>query len=295
MGVISYEKKPSLNKPLLIVGIAGWADAGEISSGSLFHLKNCLGAKEFAFIPTEGFYNFTKLRPVAKLEEGLINSITFPSNTFYYARGSEGAPDCILFDAVEPHLDWEGYINAILDLARRFNIQKIFTIGGVIDEIPHTLKPQVTAMASEEAIQDRLGKEGVWPVDYVGPSSIHGQLLEKAHREGFHFISLWGHCPNYIQEVNPSVCYRVLVLLKELTGISLDLQDLEKERQAFEERLDLELQKNPELKHLILAMEKAHQERAGSEGKEDTGGKKIIEITAFVKEGTTPPEEDSRE
>lgn len=295
MEVINYKEKPSLNKPLLIVGIAGWADAGEISSGSLFHLKKILEAREFAFIPTEEFYNFTKLRPVVNMKEGLINSITFPSNTFYYTKGSESSSDCILFDAVEPHLDWDGYIRAILDLAKRFNVHKIVTIGGVIDEIPHTLEPQVTALASEEAIQNRLRKERVWPIDYVGPSSIHGQLLEKAHREGFRFISLWGHCPNYIQEKNPSVCYKVLVLLKELTGISLDLQDLKKERQAFEERLDLELQKNSELRHLILAMEKANQEGAGSEGKEETGGEKVIEITAFVKEVTTPPEEDSGE
>jgi len=295
MEVISFEEEPSLNKPLLVMGISGWADAGEISSGSLSYLRTSLKARRFACIPTERFYNFTKLRPVVTLEDGLIHSITFPSNTFYYTKGSENAPDCILLDAIEPHLDWEDYIHAILDLAKRFDIDRIVTIGGVIDEIPHTLEAQVTALASEEAIQNRLIQEGVSLINYVGPSSIHGQLLEKAHRQGFHFISLWGHCPYYIQETNPSVCYRILVLLKEVTGISMDLQDLQMESQAFEKELDLELQKNSELRHLILTMEKAYHEKARTEREEETKGKNVIEIKAFLKEGTTPPEDDGRE
>ncbi len=239
METICFEEVPELKKPLLIVGISGWADAGEISSGSISYMRDFLRAQKFASIPTERFYNFTKERPVVALKEGMIHSITFPANTFYYSHGPANSPDCILLVAIEPHLDWDGYITAILDLAKRFSTHRIVSIGGVIDEIPHTLDPQVTALASEKDVQDRLTKKGVLPLNYVGPSSIHGPLLEKAHAQGFHFISLWGHCPYYIQEVNPSVCYRVLFLLKELTGISLELQELEKKSKAFEERLDL--------------------------------------------------------
>ena len=38
MEVIRFEELPSLNEPLLVVGISGWADAGEISSGALSYL-----------------------------------------------------------------------------------------------------------------------------------------------------------------------------------------------------------------------------------------------------------------
>jgi proteasome assembly chaperone (PAC2) family protein len=294
MEIICFEEMPELKNPLLIVGISGWADAGEISSGSISYLGDLLSAQRFASIPTERFYNFTKQRPIAVLEDGMIHSITFPANTFYYSYGSATSPDCILLDAIEPHLDWDDYINAILDFAKRFSTSTIVTIGGVIDEIPHTLDPQVTALASEKDVQDRLMKEGVHPIDYVGPSSIHGPLLEKAHAQGLQFISLWGHCPYYIQEDNPSVCYKVLLLLKELTGISLDLQELEKKSRDFKKRLDLELQKNAELRHLIQTMEKTFHERARTEEKAASKGEKVVEIKAFIEENTAPPEEDGR-
>jgi proteasome assembly chaperone (PAC2) family protein len=287
---IKFEERPSLSEPLMILGISGWADAGRISSGSISYLIKALRARKFATISPEKFYNFTKLRPVVIIEEGIIRSITFPANTFYYRKNPEEGQDCILLEATEPHLNWDDYIRTVLALAKRFSVKRMITIGGVIDEIPHTLTPPVTVFSSERKIVDLVESQGIRVINYVGPSSIHGPLLESAQRNGFQFVSIWGHSPFYIQKSNPSACYRVLSIVKDLTGISFDLTRLMEMRNKFEEELNMEIQKNSELRQAVQTMEKAYREREEREGSIKGEGKKVIEIKAFIQERPSPQE-----
>jgi proteasome assembly chaperone (PAC2) family protein len=158
MEEIIYLEKPVLNKPYLIIGFEGWPNAAEVSSFALHHLINNLGGKKFASIPLENFYQTSSLRPTAVIKEGRLLELKLPSNHFYYVR-TPSSNDLILFHGVEPHLRWNVFADLILDLATKFSVFQVFTIGGTYDYIPHTYPPLVSALFNHEELRDPLASK----------------------------------------------------------------------------------------------------------------------------------------
>lgn len=84
---IVYER-PKLNSPYLVLGISGWVDGGEASTGSVKYLINKLGAKRFGEISAREFHVFqvpgvTPTRPHITIEDGIVKKHRLPKNEFF--------------------------------------------------------------------------------------------------------------------------------------------------------------------------------------------------------------------
>ena len=107
------QDKPELIAPYIMVGLKGWLNAGEVSTGSIDYLRRKLGARPFASIEPTGFYIYQipsstaeqTMRPLVKIKEGLVKKLDLPRNEFFFWK-SGAAHDLILFLGVEPNLDW---------------------------------------------------------------------------------------------------------------------------------------------------------------------------------------------
>ena len=49
-------RRPPLDTPRMLIGLSGWMDSGEVSTGTINWLITYLGARKFAEIEPEGFY-----------------------------------------------------------------------------------------------------------------------------------------------------------------------------------------------------------------------------------------------
>jgi proteasome assembly chaperone (PAC2) family protein len=286
MEEIIYTEKPNLNKPYLIIGFEGWPNAGEVSSFALQHLLDSLRAKRFASIPTENFYEISSLRPMAVIKEGRLIELKSPGDHFYYVK----APlfnDLILFQGVEPHLRWDRFAHLLLDLAEKFNVVKIFTIGGTYDYIPHTYPPTVSALFNHEDLREDLIRAGLELTEYSGPISIHTFILEAAKKRDLKAISLWGHVPQYLQTKNIKVVCSVLKRLMDLTRIEVDLSELERAGDYFDQQVNHLVEEDPKLQEVISKLEEVYK-RSGNipDPSEREGGvkeDKVVYIQAFLK------------
>ena len=286
MQEIIYLEKPNLNKPYLIIGFEGWPNAGEVSSFALRHLVDRFGAKPFASIPTENFYQISSLRPMAIIREGRLIELKSSGNHFYYVKGAP-SDDLILFYGVEPHLRWNVFAEIILDLAERFHVQQLFTVGGTYDYIPHTLPPMVSALFNDEALREKVIQAGLGLTEYSGPISIHTFILDAAKKRGLKAISLWGHAPHYLQTRNVKVVCSVLKRLMDLTTIEIDLSEIEKAGDYFDQQVNHLVEEDPKLKEVISKLEEVYKRAekipwppGREEGvKED----KVVYIQAFLK------------
>ena len=286
MEEVIYLEKPNLNKPYLIIGFEGWPNAGEVSSFALRHLIDSLGAKPFASIPTENFYQISSLRPMAVIKEGKLIELKSPGNHFYYVKGSL-SNDLILFYGVEPHLQWDVFAELILDLAERFHVQQLFTIGGTYDYIPHTYPPMISALFNHEALREKVIQAGLGLTEYSGPISIHTFLLEAAKKRELKAISLWGHAPQYLQTRNVKVVCSVLKRLIDLTQIEVDLSELDKAGDYFDQQVNHLVEEDPKLQEVISKLEEVYKRAekipwpSGREGEEKED--KVVYIQAFLK------------
>ncbi len=280
MEEIIYLERPNLRKPYLIVGFEGWPNAAEVSSSALQYLVETLKAKKFASIPTETFYQLSSLRPVAVIKEGRLIELKYPSNHFYYSKNPL-SNDVILFSGTEPHLRWSPFANLILNLAENFGVPQIFTIGGTYDFIPHTYPPMVSALFNHEDLREQVVQAGLGLTEYTGPISIHTYIQEAARKRGLRAISLWGHAPQYLQAKNMKVVCSVLKRLADLTKMEIDLSELERTSDYFDQQVNHLVEQDPKLQEVISKLEEAYRrsEKFPPGLKED----KVVYIQAFLK------------
>jgi proteasome assembly chaperone (PAC2) family protein len=286
MEEITYLEKPSLHKPYLVIGFEGWPNAAEVSSFALQHLVDSFKAKKFASIPIENFYQISSLRPMAVIKEGRLLELKFQGNHFYYAKNPL-SNDLILFYGVEPHLRWNIFVDLILDLAERFGVTQIFTLGGTYDYIPHTYPPMVSALFNHEELREKVIQAGLGLTEYSGPISIHTFILEAAKKKGLKAVSFWGHAPQYLQTRNVKVACEVLKRLMNWIEIDIDLSELENASHYFEEQVNHLVEQDPKLQEVISKLEEVYKRSEkifGASTKED-GAKedKVVYIQAFLK------------
>jgi len=262
-GQLIIQEQPELREPYVVAGLQGWLNAGEVSTGTVGYLKRKLSAQKFAEIDPRGFYVYQvpgpaltqALRPYARIEEGVVKRLDMPRNEFSYGKSGAGH-DLILFLGVEPNLEWPEYAQAIIDLARRFRAPRLYFLGGVFDQVPHTRETRIFASVSHPRLKDEL-KPFARFTDYEGPSSFITMLLSLAQEHGLEAVSISARAPVYIQGQNPKACYALLKTLLSLTGISLDLSDLRKASEALVETVDKAFSQNPEALAQLKKLEEA--------------------------------------
>ena len=286
MEEISYIEKPDLHKPYLIIGFEGWPNAAEVSSYALEYLLEKLEAKQFASMPTESFYQLSSSRPEAIIQEGKLVELKYPHRHFYYARQTF-SNDLILFYGIEPHLQWTRYADLVLDLAERFDVDQMFTVGGTYDFIPHTYPPLISALFNREDLREKVVQAGLGLTEYKGPISIHTFILEAARKRGLKAVSLWGHAPQYLQTRNVKVIHSVLKSLVNLTKMEIDLSELEKASGHFDVQVNHLVEQDPKIQEVISKLEESYK-RSGkipplSEGEGGAKEEKVVYIQAFLK------------
>ena len=288
--VVLYET-PELKSPYLVAGFAGWPNAGEVSTRTIGYLREKLRAKKFGEIRPESFYDFTSLepltRPVTVIEGGLVKEQSFPANEFFYWKNEKSAHDLIILLGSEPHLRWNEYADSVLQLAERFGVRRIYTVGGTYDKVPHTREPRVSAVVNAPELKEELRKYDIKLTEYKGPSSVHTLLLIASRGRNIGSISLWGHAPDYrlyiYIPVNPKVCYRMLKSLAGMVEIDIDLEDMKRAGDYLDEQIDKVVDQSPELQEYVRKLEEEYESAA--EYREPAEGSDTIieEVEEFLK------------
>ncbi len=134
----------------------------------------------------------------------------------------------------------------------------------MIDRIPHTIEPLISGVATTQNLRDEMKLHGIEPVDYSGPSSIHSLILKESERRGVPTISIWGHTPEYITDVDPITAHQLLFRVKSLMDIDLDLEELRMEGNILKKQLDSLMEKNQAFSQLVhdLEIEYKNQKRS---------------------------------
>jgi proteasome assembly chaperone (PAC2) family protein len=248
---IQLEDVPLLKQPLLIAGFFGWGNALNVATDMVDHLVNKLGAKAFARINPDVFYRYDQPRPTVRIEEGRLSAFHPPGGTFYYARSAADEPDLVLLKADEPALHWNRFANELFALGLRLGGQTLITLGSMYDNVVHTDR-QISAMASSDKLISRFEAANLHRVSYQGPSAVHSLFQAEGPKSGFDCISIWTHCPYYLQGTSH---YGLLAglcnALQAFGGFSLDPGDLEERWGKLNDQIEQMIQRKPDLQRMI--------------------------------------------
>jgi len=260
-GVLKSEKPT-----LMVAGFNQWANAGNVSTAVAEYLIEKLDAKRIGHIHKGDFYLFQLpdshylLRPGVKYVEGYEEEYQEePVNDFYYAEFGKKA--LVIFIGTEPNLHEDIYTNALFDGAEELGIKRIIVAAGVGGEVPFGKERLISCSDSLVHLHEELRKYAVIFSNYDKNATIGMVINHFAKERNFESITLSARTPNYQASIavpsDKRAVYDILRRIRYMSGIGLDLSDLEKEIRgqisdfdSLIKRLSVE---NPELAPQITA------------------------------------------
>ena len=253
-------KRPKLRNPRLLLGLSGWMDGGEVSTGTMKCLIDKLSAVRFAEIVPRGFYIYSfpgsmeitaLFRPHTNIRNGIIRSFDIPANAFFCSEKN----DLILFMGKEPNLYWEEFAECIFSICEEFGVEMIYFIGSVAGLVPHTREPRLFCSVSDAALKETFRHFGVRFTNYEGPASIVTYITANCNKRNLSMVSLVATIPAYVQGNNPKCIEAVTRRIAGMLGLEIELTDLTTVSEEFEKKLGDIVQEQPELANSIQKME----------------------------------------
>jgi predicted ATP-grasp superfamily ATP-dependent carboligase len=248
-GSLELWEKPEPQETYLIAGWEQWADAGEVSSGLPQYLIDHLAARQIGQIKPQGFYMFQVpgthhfLRPEVRLEAGYRKELTRRTNEFYYAESA--GKGVVIFRGEEPHLNVEGYADALFDAAEALKVKRVLALGGVYGAVPYDQDRQVGCSYSLPHLKQELETYALSFSDYAGGVSIGTYLADEAERRGIEYVAWYAFVPAYDYSPLPDqfqgvriendarAWYELMRRVNYMFGLSIDLSDLRERSQEL--------------------------------------------------------------
>lgn len=291
---ILFLEKPELRQPYLLCGINGWVDGGEAATGTVQYLIKKLRAKKFAEMPVARYHVYQvpgqlALRPEIKIENGLLKKHVLPQNEFFYWVNTNSDHDLILYQGTEPNTNWEEYTENILNLARDFNVSRIYVPGGVLDKTPHTREAGVFCACSSRELRQEMTRYAMQSSNYEGPGSFSITMLHMSQKRKMPFVSIIARSTYYpefnvVIPRNPKAIKAIVLRLNSLLHLNLDISDLDQEAEELEVKLNFMASHNQEFQAYIEELEKEYAEVKYEAPLDITANEAVLLAEEFLKE-----------
>jgi proteasome assembly chaperone (PAC2) family protein len=265
---LKFESKPSLRKPYLVCGLNGSFNSGNISVGGIDYFINQFGAVKFAEMPASRYHIYQipgvdSIRPVFKMQEGLIVRANLPVNEFFYATNTGSENDLILFRGYEPAINWEEYAENVIDLASSFGAVRCYSTCGLLDMTPYTREPIISCTCTNSKVKQEMENYEITFSNREGMASYGQMLIYTCQKKGLEGVNFTVRVPCY-PEFNiflgdcPKSLKAILVRLKDLTHFNMNFNELDDEIKDIEEKLNIIRRKNPNFDALLTELEKKY-------------------------------------
>jgi proteasome assembly chaperone (PAC2) family protein len=168
---------------------------------------------------------------------------------------------------------------------QRFGVQQMMCIGSIFGAVSHRGQVRMTGWANDDRLTEALAHQNVGFTNYEGPTGFVTVLLSEAEKRGLPSQAVYAYAPNYIQGVpNPRVSHALLQTFASITGVPLELHELDRAGRALSRQVDRLLHDQPQLRdqveRMLSLMNEA--ESIGGQSQEET------EPTRSEGEGSVP-------
>lgn len=206
-----------LRRPIMVVTLTGWFDVAGVATAALEHLVAHHDAEVVGTIDADPFYDFTQIRPEARLDDEGERTIVWPTNEFLAVRCPDSAHDLVVLAGVEPHVRWRTYVQSLVAGYLRFGCEAIVTVGAAADAIPHTRVPTVVGSTVDATLARTLGLSRP---SYQGITGVVGVLQAECEKNDLPAISLRVGVPHYLGNAqHPKSSAALLRHLEHVLGV----------------------------------------------------------------------------
>ena len=283
---IELERKPALNRPVLIAGFTGWNDAAEAASLAVDTLREEWGAERFGAFVGEEFFDYQSVRPQITLVEGVTRVVEWPENVLYATSGGVealGGRDAILVSGPEPNFRWRTFCQGFVDLGREFDASLVVTMGALLADVPHSRPVSVSANAQDPSLVENLKLSAS---RYEGPTGVTGVLHRYVAESGMPAVSFWASVPHYLPSVpSAPAALELLQTLQTLVGGPLDTAHLERTSEDYQRQVAAAVSQDSDLTSYVQMLEERYDAQAEGDPRDLPSGDDLAsELEEFLRD-----------
>ncbi len=214
---------PSLERPVLVVTLEGWVDAGLAGSTAASALLESMPHEMVATFDADELIDHRARRPVLRVVNGVATELRWPEITLQVATNRTGRSVLVL-TGPEPDMRWHRFINETVALSSRLGVEMMIGLGAFPAPVPHTRPVRLAATASNEDLAEEVG---FIPATLDVPAGVQAGLERGFADAGVPAIGLWARVPHYASAMPyPAAAAALLEQLSRLTEIETDTEAL---------------------------------------------------------------------
>ena len=266
--------------PVLLQALSGWVDAGGAGTDAAVLLAG--SSQVVARFDGDALFDYRSNRPILDFVDGEIRDLQWPS--INVRLRDAGEHDLLVLTGTEPDLRWREYAASVFDMAERFSVTKLISIGAVPAAVPHTLESPVMMTASKrELLVGQSVPEGLLRVPSAAVSVVDHFFTE----HGLETVGFWAQVPHYVNEPYRPAALALVGRVAGHLALDLDLTQWRTEADQQRSRLDEIVASRPEAKNYVERLESM------ASGEFGLGDQIASEVERFLRDvgGDNPFEE----
>jgi proteasome assembly chaperone (PAC2) family protein len=277
--------EPELDRPVLVVGLEGWVDAGLGATTAVAALLGQGPTEPLITFNGEHFLDQRARRPIARIVNGITTELNWPKTTI--RQGHDGAGrDVLYLVGPEPDMHWRAFTDAVVGLAKSWRVRMVVGLGAFPAPAPHT-RPVKLAATAPAASADLIDRVGIVQGELEVPAGVLTALEMAFGDAAIPVISLWARVPHYVSGMPfPEASAALLDGLSSLAGLELDSTALRSAADSSRRQVDQLIADNNEHQAMVRQLEENIDASEGNAmGVEEvpTGDEIAAELEKFLR------------
>jgi proteasome assembly chaperone (PAC2) family protein len=252
--IFEVHGEPTLDRPVLVVGLEGWVDAGLGATTAIASLmaQGLTGA--VVTFNGEHFLDQRARRPVARIVNGVTTELTWPRTQIRHGQDGDGK-DILYLVGPEPDFNWRSFTDAVVGLARSWRVRMMVGLGAFPAPAPHT-RPVRLAATAPAASADLIERVGIVQGELEVPAGVLSALELAFGDAGTPAVTLWARVPHYVAGMPfPEASAALIEGLSTMTGLSLDSSTLRNAADSSRRQVDELIADNQEHQAMVRKLE----------------------------------------
>jgi proteasome assembly chaperone (PAC2) family protein len=215
--------------------VAAWPGMGGVAQIAATFLAQKLEAREIAEIKPAGYFDQRSIR----VSKGIARPGELPRSVFYGWKNPDGGRDLVIFVGdQQAQLDNQRFCEEMLGIARELHVARVVTFAAMGTMIHPQAVPRVFAVATRLDLLDEVRRLDVEVLQEGEIQGLNGVFLSAASARSLGGICLLGEFPIFAHSIaNPKASSAVLRVFSALSGIRLDLTELDEQAVGIERAL----------------------------------------------------------
>ena len=282
-------ERPELERPFLVVHLAGWTDAGAAGQTAMSFLGARWNAHTIGQFDSDELIDYRARRPIVRLASGTIEAVTWSEIELSLGSTVDGLRDALLLGGPEPDFRWHAFADRVTKLCLELGVTEVFGLGAFPAPSLHT---DPVAVVSTSADPDLAGRLETVPAIIELAAGIQSVLEERLHQAGIPTTGLWARVPPYLAGgSHPPAALALIRTLERLTGVAIDATELEAASKEHIEQVQQAIRERPQIAEFVEQIRSMVEQ--GAEQRLPSGEEIAAELERFLSQ-EPPPDDDNR-